>query len=108
MRQESSIRIFAESSNNEDGLNIYLSFAGQTDYLMHYRDNIYLYKLLKDGLTLDEFERRSHRTALDVGSMYDSGPKRRRNQSYSRKLEDRFKQVITAANEYVLYKLEAA
>lgn len=52
-----NIRVLAENSEGRDGLNIYLDFSGQREYLMFHRHSGFLYNLLKDGVPLVDLRR---------------------------------------------------
>lgn len=52
-----NIRIIAENNGNRDGVNIYLDFSGQREFVMHHRHNGLLYALLQDKPRLSELQR---------------------------------------------------
>jgi len=68
-----NIRVIAENSENMSGFDIYLDFSGHREYLESHRHNGMLYKLLENGVSLDEMRRwkpgKSYkRVAYDCGS----------------------------------------
>ncbi len=109
-----NIIIYAQNNDGKDGFDIYLGLSGKNEYLMTHRHNAYLYNILKDGISLDEFERRSQQAITDMVSrshrvqLNGSSPKLRRRKNLSRKLENTFRHLSTVVNEYICYELEVA
>lgn len=62
-----NVRIFATPAADSGGINIYLDFSGQREYLIFYRFNYKLYMLLKNGISLDELTRTSGYRAASPG-----------------------------------------
>lgn len=54
MNDIKNVRIFATSRYRRDGINLYIDFSGQREYMMHYRYNKALYRCLSKGVSLDE------------------------------------------------------
>ena len=52
-----NIRVYAVNNDRKKGFHIYLDFSGQREYLIYHRHNGQLYKLLKDGVTIEEMKR---------------------------------------------------
>lgn len=50
-----NVRIFATPAADSSGINIYLDFSGQREYLIFYRFNYKLYMLLKNGRVCPKF-----------------------------------------------------
>ncbi len=100
--------LYATNADNKNGFNIYISQSGQIDYLMFHRHNACLYNLLKDGIALDEFERKSQQkrseyvTNAHKGTYRHSGLKCKKN--YSRKLDNTFQHIIKVVNDYLCYE----
>ena len=55
--RENDIRVFAVKNKSKSGINIYLDFSGQREYVMTRRSNYILYNVLKDGRNLAELRR---------------------------------------------------
>lgn len=72
MNDIKNVRIFATSRFEQDGINLYIDFSGQREYLMSYRFNRTLYKYLKRGIPLEElrvlsrarYESRKHQAVV--------------------------------------------
>ena len=54
MKGINNVRIFATSRYERDGINLYIDFSGQREYLMRYRFNWDLYRHLRKGIPLEE------------------------------------------------------
>ena len=54
MEEVKNVRIFATSRFERDGINLYIDFSGQREYLMRYRFSRTLYNYLKRGIPLEE------------------------------------------------------
>ncbi|MBP3817280.1 MAG: hypothetical protein J6H31_03175 [Butyrivibrio sp.] len=50
-------RILAENNEGSTGFDVWLNLSGKRHYLMHHRDNVMIYDLLKDGISLGELAR---------------------------------------------------
>lgn len=54
MNEVKNVRIFATSRYSRDGINLYIDFSGQREYIMSYRYSRDLYKCLKKGIALED------------------------------------------------------
>ena len=52
-----NIRVLAVNAGRKSGFHIFLEFSGQQEYLMTHRHNALLFRLLKDGMALDDIRR---------------------------------------------------
>lgn len=52
-----NVRVIAVNNYGHAGFNIYLDFSGQWEYLAYHRHNGLLYRLLKDGVAIDDMKR---------------------------------------------------
>lgn len=57
MKNNRNIRVYAVNNDRKKGFHIYLDFSGQREYLIYHRHNGHLYRLLKDGVTVEEMKR---------------------------------------------------
>ena len=56
-RYSRNIMVYAENNGNQSGFNIFLEFSGQREYLVTHRHNGAMYKVLKNGVRLDDMQR---------------------------------------------------
>lgn len=89
MKGLNNVRIFATSRFERDGINLYIDFSGQREYLMRYRFSRVLYKHLKRGVQLEELRALSH-------EHYET----RDNQAMVHSL----KHIIRVADEFIEYE----
>lgn len=90
-----NIRVLVENSATLDGLNIYLDFSGQREYLIFHRRNGFLYHLLKDGMPLQELRR------WKVSTMTRSTDRRRRPRR-SVVMDNAIKHLLAVIDSYLL------
>ncbi len=108
MKSTNNIRIFATKIENNDWLNIYLDFSGQTEYLMSHRPNEHLYAALRNSIAIDDLMRnRKHLISGDgynKKNTFSRGTYRSRNKhrkSRSQQLENQIDHLILVINEYI-------
>ena len=100
MKRESAgqipnINVLAVNDGSNPGFNIFLDFSGQKQFLMYHRHNGLLYKLLKDGVRLQELRR------LELRRSFVRRHKRRHN----RRFENLLQYLLKEADRYICKKL---
>ncbi len=109
-----NIKLIAKGADNQDWFDIYIELSGNREYLMPHRQNKRMYRLLKDGVSIDELERNTQRMVADIslsGKRYLKGgvnPRLKCRKNLSRKLENSIYHLISVANEYVLEETKTA
>ena len=73
-RYSRNILVFAENNGNQSGFNVYLEFSGQREYLFTHRHNGAMFRLLKDGIRLDDLQRgiQENNISIPLGSKANS------------------------------------
>ena len=87
-----NVSLTAKRNEKFRGFDIYINYLGNSEYLMHHRNNERIFLLLKDGIAIDELERCKQRLVTKVpmsGHRFMRGTinhrlKKRKN--YSKKL----------------------
>ena len=73
MKRVRNVRIYAELSGREGGMNIGMDLSGQREFVVYHRYNPQLYAFFRDGVWLEELDRWTYR---DLGAVH-RGPKGR-------------------------------
>ena len=50
-------RIYAVRNNNSNGFSVYIDISGKQEYVMSHRYNVFLYDLMKNGVSFSELKR---------------------------------------------------
>ena len=100
MKRESAgqipnINVHAVNDGSNPGFNIFLDFSGQKEFLMHHRHNGLLYRLLKDGVRLQELRRLEQRRSFV----------RRHKRRQNRRLENLLQYLLKEADSCISKKL---
>ena len=96
IQNQRNTRVFAVNDGNNPGFNILLDFSGQQEFLLYHKHNGLLYKLLKDGVMLEELNRYSPKGSC-TNSMYLRGIQRRR----ITKLDNMVSHLLTKIDVYI-------
>lgn len=93
-----SIKIYAIAAGKE-GMGIYMDCSGKRVFLMGHRYDPRIYRLLKDGIRLDDLKRKQDIYKFNVKRR--NGGVRRRSQV----LENSMKHLVRVADEFIEYEL---
>ena len=69
-RYSRNILVYAENNGQQPGINIYLEFSGQREYLFTHRHNGIMFKMLKDKKRLDDLQRAIHNNSIQIPCSY--------------------------------------
>ncbi len=97
-----NIMVYAEKNGNRPGFNVYLAFSGQREYLYTHRYNQLMFRLMKDGIRLDDLKRRVQ--DLDYQGLF---PRRGRFDAVDQ-LHRSMCYLMTMIDEYIAEKEECA
>lgn len=92
---------------NHSLLDIYIVVSGSRQYLMSHRMDERLFSLLKNGVSMNELERRTRKALSDIaktGNRYSKGktdPRLKCRKNQSSKLENTVNHLMHVAREYL-------
>lgn len=97
MKNDNNVTIIVENDGNKPGFNIYLSFSGVKELLMHHRHNGLLYLLLKDGMSVGELRRWK---PVDVSGARGSR-RRMKGRRKSERLDSMVRHLLKCVDAYI-------
>lgn len=83
-------------NNTSNGLDIYIEFSGQQEYLMTYRRNGLIYDVLCRGISLDDLRRHEAKYIVTNSRHYNSVHKKSATQ-----LRHTIDHILKVADEYM-------
>ena len=101
--KERNVRLTAASHKATNSMNIYLDISGHREYLMYHRFTPQLYRLLKNGIALEEIRRKQ----AEKRYVRDRSEKRYVRDRIADRFDNSIRHIIICADEYLAELMSA-